>query len=113
MGLTSSSQIRVEVLELRIRLELLAAAAFDNACRPATTGRQSNVARRLLFLLDGVPHDRADEAYRLVKLGAHVMKETSNILHGRSGMIDLPRVIVDEWREVVEQLEALLHGSRL
>ncbi|MBF4163201.1 hypothetical protein [Nocardioides acrostichi] len=99
-------------MDLRIRLELLAAAAFDEACQPSVRGRQSRAKHRLLHLLHNLPNDQAAEAYKLIRLGAYVMEESSNILHGRSGMIDLPRVVVDEWRSIVEQLEALAPSAR-
>lgn len=107
MALAANSQIRIEVMDLRIRLERLAAAAFDEACRPVIRGRQSRAKHRLLCLLNQLPDDKRAEAHRLIRLGAHVIEESANVLHGRSGLIDLPHVVVDEWRSIVEQLEAL------
>ncbi len=98
---------RARVLDLRIRLERAAAAAFDEVCQPTEEGRQSNVAARLLYLVDT---DRSDAAatHRLVHLGAHVYKRTSDVLHGRVSSLDLPDVLIDEWHEVVVGLEAVV-----
>jgi len=107
MSQSTTSVLRIEVLDLRIRLERLAAAAFDRSCRPAERGRQSCAKHRLLCLLDGVPEERLETTHRLIHLGAHVIERSSDVLHGRLGMINLPPVVVAEWRTVVEGLEAL------
>lgn len=112
MTLALGSQLRIEIMELRIRLELLGARAFDEVCQPSVRGRQSRAKHRLLFLLDALSDDERVEAYKLLRLGAYVMEQSSNILHGRSGLIDLPRVIVEEWRGIVERLEVLAPVSR-
>lgn len=112
MTLALGSQLRIEIMELRIRLELLGARAFDEACQPSVRGRQSRAKHRLLFLLDDLSDDERVEAYKLLRLGAYVMEQSSNILHGRNGLIDLPHVIVEEWRGIVERLEALAPVSQ-
>jgi hypothetical protein len=94
-------------MDLRIRLELLGAGAFDRACQPTQPGEQSRTRARLLCLLHGVPDADLERKYRLIHHGAHVYERTSDVLHGRLVMINLPPAVVDEWRAVVEDLEAL------
>lgn len=96
-----------EVMELRIRLERLAASAFDRACKPERRGRQGRFHSRIAFLLHGVPSDRSTDAYRLLGLGRHVYSAACDVLHGRAAAASLPAVVVEEWRGVVERLEQL------
>lgn len=107
MSQSTASAARIAALDLRIRLERLAAAAFDHACKPAKPGKQSRAKDRLLCLLHDVPDAQLGSTHRLIHLGCHVFERTSDVLHGRLGMINLPPVVVDEWRNVVERLEAL------
>lgn len=109
--ITARSDPGVSVMDLRIRLERVAAAAFDRTCLPSRPGEQGNVRRRLLFLLDGQPDERWLETYRLVHLGIHVYRRTSDVLHGRVAAANLPSLVVDEWRDVVERLEAVAAGG--
>jgi len=97
---------RARVLDLRIRLERAAAAAFDGVCKPEVKQRQTDVRTRLLYLVDPGRSDAA-ATHRLVHLGAHVYKLTSDVLHGRVSSLDLPDVLIDEWHEVVVGLEAV------
>jgi hypothetical protein len=94
-------------MDIRIRLERLSTNAFDRACQPVERGWQSRTKHRLLCLLHGVPSAELARTHRLIHLGAHVYDRTSDVLHGRLGMLNLPPVVVDEWRDVVERLEAL------
>lgn len=99
---------RARVLDLRIRLERIAAAAFDDVCHPTERGRQREVGTRLLYLIDPGRSDAA-ATHRLVHFGAHVYKRSSDVLHGRLSSLDLPDVVIDEWHEVVVGLEAIVH----
>lgn len=102
---------RLEVMALRVRLEKLAARAFDDACAPVERGQQDKVKGKLAFLLAHVPPDQQPEAYRLVRLGRHVYQRSSDVLHGRVAGMSLPAVVVQEWQDVVERLERL-HTER-
>ncbi|WHT17466.1 hypothetical protein N8J89_30680 [Crossiella sp. CA-258035] len=108
MNPATATQRRVEALELRIRLERVAVTAFDHVCQPGTPGRNSVIGKRLAFVLGCVPEARRIEAVGLVRLGRHVYAKTSDVLHGRASAVNLPQVVVDEWRAVVERLEALV-----
>lgn len=96
-----------EVMELRIRLERLAATAFERTCSPEGRGRQGRFHSRITFLLHGVPTTRSMDAYRLLSLGRHVYSGLCDVLHGRATATGLPPVAIAEWRAVVDRLEQL------
>lgn len=108
---TARLDLGVSVMDLRIRLERVAAVAFDRTCMPVRPGEQGDVSGRLLFVLSELPDGRWQETYRLVHLGIHVYGRTSDVLHGRVAAANLPPVVVEEWRDLVERLEAIAAGS--
>jgi hypothetical protein len=55
-----------------------------------------------------VPEDRMSEAIGLIRLARHVYSKSSDVLHGRSSMLNVPEAVSREWRLVVEQLEAIV-----
>jgi hypothetical protein len=103
--MTAATRRRLEVLDLRIRIERLGASAFDEACSPPQKGRQKDVAKRLLYLIVRVEPEKQPDVYRQVRLGRHVYRRTSDVLHGRVNAMDLSDVLIDEWRAVVNDLE--------
>jgi hypothetical protein len=105
MTLSPATEVRIQVLELRIRIERLGAAVFDRVCEPAEGGRQNRTRDRLLFLLGGCPIEDWQATYRATRLGAWVYRRTSDVLHGRVGGLNIPQVVLDEWRVVVDGLE--------
>lgn len=107
MTLNHATEIRIQVLELRIRIERLGATVFDRVCEPAEGGRQNRARDRLLFLLGGCPVEDWQSTYRATRLGAYVYRRTSDVLHGRVGGLNVPQVVLDEWRVVVDGLEEL------
>jgi hypothetical protein len=98
---------RIRVLRLRIRLERVAADAFDRVCDPVLRGQQDRVRSRLLFLLSDVPPDELSSGYRTIRLARHVYRKTSEVMHGRYGALDLSDALVTEWEEVVDNVESL------
>jgi hypothetical protein len=102
-----ASRQRIRVLALRVRLERIAAEAFDRICNPETRGEQGNIRARLTFVLAGVPQEDFAAAHHTVQLARHVYAKTSQVMHGHLGLIDLPDVLVEEWRKVVDDLQAL------
>jgi hypothetical protein len=101
---------RLDVMQLRVRLEQAAATAFDAACAaPADrTYRQSNTTDRLLFLLARVSEDRQAEVHPTVRLARHVYERTSDVLHGRLDGLSVPPAVIQEWSTVVDAVEALV-----
>lgn len=102
---------RQQVVDLRIRLERVAVGAFTAVCRPTKPPRASSIEARLLFLVGLVDAAHQPRVHRLARLGGHVYRRTSDVLHGRTNALDLSDVVVDEWHEVVTGMEALLRGT--
>lgn len=98
---------RLEVMALRVRLEHLAMRAYDTVCQPPTSGGQGNTKNRLLFVLALAPEKERPAVHRLVHLGRHVYKRSSDVLHGRVAGLDVPDIVIAEWRDVVDALEAV------
>jgi hypothetical protein len=105
---SAATDARIQVMDLRIRIERLAAAAFDRACQPAIRGRQTRPLHRLPFVLAGLPEEEWISTYRLIRLGKHVYRRTSDLLHSRVGTVNLSQIVIDEWRTVVERLERVI-----
>lgn len=108
MTLDPATARRVEVMSLRIRLERVAARAFDTACDvdPSSRGAQGSTKARLLFLLAGQDAAAQLEVHRAIRLGRHIYEQTSHVLHGRVDGLALPQVVVREWSDVVDWLES-------
>lgn len=104
---------RRHVLDLRIRLERVAARAFDAVCRPQNPGRQSDVVVRLTFLVALAPHDDRARARRLARLGGHIYVATSDVLHGRARAPSLGDALLDEWRDCLRALEAIVYEGSI
>lgn len=82
--------------------------ARREVCRPVQAGRQSETGKRLIFLVGLFDAARQPEVHRLARLGGHVYRRTSDVLHGRVNSLDLSNVVIDEWRAIVENLDQLL-----
>ena len=97
---------RVQVLELRQRLEIAAAGIYDAVFDPPTPGDQSAILEKLacIFALDAHLSPQPNR-HGLVCLSRHVYKRTSDFLHGRSHMLHVPTVVIQEWLQVVEAVE--------
>lgn len=105
-ALSPASVRRIEVLALRQRLERAVAGAVDASCDPLETGKQTQIRKRLVCILSaGGPLTGPDGLYGLMVLARHVYATSSDVLHGRASMVNVPEVMVDEWREVVSRLE--------
>lgn len=76
----------------------------------------TRIPERLAFVLGMVPEDRKGEAIGLIRLARHVYSKSSDVLHGRSSMLNIPEAVSREWRLVVERLEEIVRpdipGSR-
>ncbi|MDN5748309.1 MAG: hypothetical protein L0H64_07360 [Pseudonocardia sp.] len=99
---------RHQVIGLRIRLERVAVGAFTAVCCPKKPPRASSIETRLLFLVGLVEDSRGPGVHRLARLGQHVYRRTSDVLHGRTNALDLSDVVADEWRAVVADMEKVL-----
>jgi hypothetical protein len=105
---TDATSRRLEVLDLRIRLEQTAVEAYVRVCSPDRRPRASGVRVLLQFLVGLVSPTEQPRVHRLAGLGNHVYRRTSDVLHGRLNAQDLTDVVVEEWRTIVADLEAVL-----
>ncbi|MDQ1039658.1 hypothetical protein QFZ75_006074 [Streptomyces sp. V3I8] len=113
MKIDVASRRRIEIFELRLRIELATVKAYDRVCQPESPLLYINdVSGRLSLVIGLVPHEEIMEAVGLVRLAKHVYSRSSDILHGRSSMVDAPGVIIDEWRTIVERLEIIVGAQQ-
>ena len=110
LGMTDATRTRLAVIDLRLRIERLAIGAVTNAF----PGRlvvvpQTNISNRLAFIF--VAHGAqttSSELLGLIRLSRHIYRRTSDVLHGRSSMVNLPAVLLAEWEATVEHLEMIV-----
>lgn len=108
-GLPADTAARLAVVELRQRLEFLAVEAFIGAFQDKDlVCPQDKIKERLSFVL--VTHyGKAPmaELLELIRAARHVYTRSSDVLHGRTNMVNLPAVLIEEWEEVVRRLEVI------
>ncbi|MDX2601660.1 hypothetical protein PV379_11110 [Streptomyces caniscabiei] len=109
MNIGFSSMSRIEVMELRLRIERVALEAYRIVCHDSSIAYTNRVPERLAFVLGMVSEDRMGEAIGLIRLGRHVYSKSSDVLHGRSSMLNVPDAVSREWRLVVERLEEIVY----
>lgn len=109
VDLPFSTQKRLAVLDLRNRLERIAIQQFEASCDQGSLGYDNKIRNRLSFVLVTCREKAgAAELHGLVRLGRHVYARTSDVLHGRSSMVNVPDVMLGEWTTTVETLEQLV-----
>lgn len=112
MEVSDLTQRRIRVLELRLRIERIAYDAHAAVCRPEKVATRPHQAdAHLSYVLGLVSPDRYMEVHGLIRLARHVYRKSSDILHGRSGLLNAAPVILEEWVAVVEKLESLFAAS--
>ena len=62
-------------------------------------------ARLLLLLADASGPADWQATCSLVRRAQDVFRWSSDALHGRVSMLNLPQVVIEEWRDVVEDVE--------
>jgi hypothetical protein len=114
MEVSDLTQRRIRVLEIRLRIERIAYDAHAVVCKPEKIATKPHQAdSHLSYVLGLVSPDRYMEVHGLIRLARHVYRKSSDILHGRSGLLNAAPVILEEWIIVVEKLESLFAASRL
>lgn len=107
--MTAARDLRLQVIDLRVRLERAAAEAFDRVCAPPKSGQQNMVAKRLLFLVALVDASEQSDVHRLARLGGRIYAHGSDVLHSRTPGLDPTSVVVAEWQTVVADIEEVLN----
>lgn len=107
--ITHDSTVRLGVVDIRLRIEkLVTKAVADSFPNSAVSVDQSDIRKRLAFVLVAYGNESTEaEILGLIHLARHIYKRTSDVLHGRSNMVNLATVLLAEWRVVVTQLEDL------
>jgi len=107
--LSERSSTRLAVVNLRHRIELVAvnvvAASFP---QHSISTKQTHIRQKLAFIL--VAHTgkiSEPELIGMLRMARHIYKRTSDVLHGRSSMVNLSPVLLAEWETFVERLEDL------
>ena len=97
--------LRMRAHAVRVGIELIAADAFNQATGAGF--RQSRISERLVVLAHECSAYRWQEAYRVVQLARYAYRRSSDLLHGRSSMLAVSDLIVDEWEVALEELQRL------
>lgn len=100
---------RLAVVNLRHRIEMVAVGAVrDSFPSQLVSVKQTQIRRLLGFVTVAYGHKASmPKLIGMVKTARHIYKRTSDVLHGRSSVVNLPAVLVDEWAAFVETLEDL------
>ncbi|MBQ0827821.1 hypothetical protein [Streptomyces tagetis] len=109
MDVADLSLRRIKVLELRLRIERVSFDAYKLVSKPDRPPTASSEAdAQLAFVLGLVGQDRYGEVLGVIRLSRHIYKKSSDILHGRSGLLNASSVVLEEWELVVSRLEGFL-----
>lgn len=100
---------RLAVVELRQRIENIAVDAVRDSfpSQPVAVPRV-RIRERLIFVAvayDGGLNRR--ELFGLIGLVRHIYARTSDVLHGRSSMLNVSPALLHEWEIAVSTLERL------
>lgn len=104
-----NSAVRLSVVDLRLRIEKLAIrAVFDSFPGAGVLVPQARISERLGFVAVayGTSATRV-ELLGKVRLARHIYRRTSDVLHGRSNMVNLSVVLLAEWDACISDLESL------
>ncbi|PPG40006.1 hypothetical protein C5C17_09080 [Pseudoclavibacter sp. RFBA6] len=105
----SDSSRRLAVLALRLRLEAVASeASREISMEGLAPQRVGDVKARLFFVLDPSGDESVFLAQlRVVHLARHIYGISSDVLHGRSSIVNLPPFLLAEWEAAVRDLEGI------
>lgn len=98
------------IVDLRHRIELIAVRLVERALPSLEHAvDQNHIARRLAFLPVVCERQASvTELLGMVRIARHIYRRSSDVLHGRSSMVNFPRVLIDEWSEAIGQIEQIL-----
>lgn len=103
--LPEPSFLRVRVHSLRFQTEWLAADAYARATGEAHW--QRSVKTKLMTLVHESEVMSVAESYRVVRLAQYVYRRASDVLHGRSTLLAINALIVEDWERLINDLEKL------
>ena len=105
----AQSETRLAVVDLRQRLELVAGnAVTDSFPGKGVLVNQTQIGQRLAFIVVAYESKASlSELIGILRVARHIYSRTSDVLHGRSSMVNLSPVLLDEWDAFVEHIEEL------
>lgn len=108
-NISLDTETRVAVIELRRRLELLAAGAFSASFPDhEIEHKQDKIKDRLAYLVVAYQGKAStSELIGLVRLSRYIYTRSSDVLHGRASAVNFPPVLIDEWQVIVDRLDQL------
>lgn len=103
----SHSAQRLAIVDLRHRIEVIAVVAVESALPTLDHFvEQTEIAKRLAFL--PVAYEKkapVSDLLGMVRVARHIYKRSSDVLHGRSSMVNLSNAMINEWLTAVERIE--------
>lgn len=103
------ARTRLAVVDFRQRIEAIATSAVrQSSTSTEVTFGTNRIRERLVFLIV-VLHGKVDDRQLLgqIRLVQHIYKRTSDVLHGRSNMLNISDVLLTEWDVAISELEKL------
>ncbi|MET3175989.1 UNVERIFIED_ORG: putative ATPase [Arthrobacter sp. UYCu721] len=104
-----ASDIKIEALRIRREIESFSVTLWADVSgldRSVIISRA--VDRRLVLLVTQVEDDQRIAAFKAARQAAHVYRETSDVLHGRTRASRFGAVQVAEWQQDLLRLRAFL-----
>jgi hypothetical protein len=71
-----------------------------------TLAPQNEIKARILFVVACAEPSSLEEAYGLARLVGHVYGRTSDVLHRRDALVNVPDNLIGEWETVIDRAEA-------
>lgn len=104
--------IKREALRVRRAIESVSVEIWVTASGlPRSQVSARHVERRLLLLATMTNDGVRLEAFRAARQAAHVYRETSDVLHGRTRASRFRGIHIEEWRNDLSRLQALWEAS--
>lgn len=106
------SRTRLAIMDLRSRIEEIAVkSVIDSFPYGDVTPKRNRIHERLAFIPVAYATDSNQyDLIVMVRFARYIYKRTSDVLHGRSNMVNLSRVLLAEWIAFVEHLEDLIES---
>ena len=103
---------RLLVVDIRQRIEIIAVrSARESFPESDLLVQQSRIRQLLAFIPAAYGHKAPVHELRgAVRTARHIYKRSSDVLHGRSSMVNLHPVLIEEWMVFVEELEEMTRG---
>ena len=109
--LPKGTRLRVEILDLRQRIERASASVYDAAWLPSQLGTQNRTEKRLAHLWTLKGGSTVRQVSAAIRMSGHVYRKTSDVLHGRHGIVNVPDAVLNEWKAIVNNLEQIVSAG--